>query len=200
MKSFLYYWWLHPSRYRGVNALAAVVLNLFILFVKLPLFILYGIYTFFRFIYEQYRFRKYGFYDEQDDEDSYGSEVADIYNSLIKIENMSGKEFEFFCADLLRVNGYKNVSVTAASGDQGVDVLAEKEGLKYAFQCKKWSYPIGNTAVQEVSTGKTFYKCDVAVVLTNSTFTKGAVELAEATGVLLWDTTKLQALMAQVHE
>jgi hypothetical protein len=133
-----------------------------------------------------------GEYENYADEDINGKYAP---SAPVSIANMDGHTFEHFCADLLRANGYTNVSVTAASGDQGVDILAEQGGLKFAIQCKKWSYPIGNTAVQEVSAGKAFYKCDVAVVLTNSAFTKGAIELAEATGVLLWDGVKLQELM-----
>lgn len=136
-----------------------------------------------------YKVRSYGEYGDREIQSKHSP------TSPISLEDMDGHDFEHFCADILRSNGYVRVSVTPASGDQGVGVLAEKGGLKFAIQCKKWSYPIGNTAVQEVSAGKAFYKCDVAVVLTNSTFTKGAIELAEATGVLLWDGDKLDELI-----
>lgn len=139
-----------------------------------------------------YIVRNYGAYEQYEDREIKAKRSP---TSPISFEDMDGHDFEHFCADILRSNGYVRVSVTPASGDQGVDVLAEKGGLKFAIQCKKWSYPIGNTAVQEVSAGKSFYKCDVAVVLTNSTFTKGAIELAEATGVLLWDGDKLDELI-----
>ena len=110
---------------------------------------------------------------------------------------MEGHEFEYFCADLLRRHGFVNVSVTPGSGDQGVDVLAEKEGVKYAVQCKKYASPLSNTPVQEVNAGKMFYRCHVGVVMTNSTFTPGAIELAEATGVLLWGRDVVQDMMKQ---
>ena len=44
---------------------------------------------------------------------------------------------------------------------------------------------MGNKAVQEVYAAATFYDCDRAVVMTNATFTSGAVELAETLGVEL---------------
>lgn len=111
------------------------------------------------------------------------------------VDAMAGHEFEFWCAELLRKNGFANVVVTPGSGDQGVDVLAEKGGIKYAFQCKCYSSDLGNTPVQEVNTGKTLYHCQIGIVMTNRYFTKGAKEAAEATGVLLWDRDKLQQLM-----
>lgn len=113
------------------------------------------------------------------------------------IVGMEGHQFEHFCADLLRKVGFVNVSVTPGSGDQGVDVLAEKDGVRYAIQCKSYSSPLGNTPVQEVNAGKTFYNCHVGVVMTNSVFTRGAEDLARATGVLLWDRVYLERLMEQ---
>ena len=47
-------------------------------------------------------------------------------------DDLDGLEFENWCANLLRNNGFVNVEVTRASGDQGVDVLAEKGETVYA--------------------------------------------------------------------
>ena len=110
-------------------------------------------------------------------------------------DGMDGHEFEYFCAEILKDNGFCEVRVTPGSGDQGVDVLATKDGIKYAIQCKNYASSLGNTPVQEVHAGKAFYNCHVGVVMTNSTFTTGAKELAKATGVLLWDRTTLQKMI-----
>lgn len=115
------------------------------------------------------------------------------------VDRMEGHEFEHFIAKLLRKLGYQKVEVTSGSGDQGVDVLAEKEGVRYAIQCKCYSADLGNTPVQEVNTGKMIYHCHVGVVVTNRYFTQGAQEAARATGVLLWDRSKLEKLIAQVR-
>lgn len=105
---------------------------------------------------------------------------------------MEGHDFEYYCADLLKNNGFYNVSVTQGSGDQGIDVLAEKGGVKYGIQCKCYSKDIGNKAVQEAFAGKTFYHCHVAAVLTNRYFTRSAKELASINQVLLWDRDQLE--------
>lgn len=84
------------------------------------------------------------------------------------------------------------VEVTKGSGDQGIDILAFKDGIKYGIQCKCYSSNIGNKAVQEAFAGKTFYGCHVAAVLTNQYFTKSAQELAEKNGVLLWDRDRFE--------
>lgn len=115
--------------------------------------------------------------------------------SLQEIDAMSGLEFEEYTASLLKRLGYTHVLVTKSSGDQGIDVLAQKDGVNYAIQCKNYRNKLDNTPVQEACAGKVFYGCDVGVVITNSTFTKGAYELASATGVLLWDRSVLQEMI-----
>ena len=76
-----------------------------------------------------------------------------------------------------------------------MDIIAVKKGQKYAIQCKNYASPLGNKPIQEVYTGKTFYKCDIAVVMTNSIFTQSAQILAESTGVVLWDRDILSAMV-----
>lgn len=107
--------------------------------------------------------------------------------SLAGLDIMTGPEFEQCCAEILRRNGFYDVEVMGGSGDQGVDIIATKDKLRYAVQCKCYSSNLGNTPVQEVFAGKIYYGCDVAAVMTNSYFTAGAYELASSTGVLLWD-------------
>ncbi len=109
-------------------------------------------------------------------------------------DTMSGEEFEEFCADILRGNGYTNVEVTKASGDHGIDVLASKDGLRYAIQCKRYSKPVGNKAIQEAYSGKAIYKADVAVVMSNMDFTSQAIDDARKLGVELWDRNKIYSL------
>ena len=117
--------------------------------------------------------------------------------SVTNVDRMEGHEFEYFCAELLEKCGFEHVTVTRGSGDQGVDVLAFKEDIKYAIQCKNYSTPLGNKPIQEVYAGKTFYHCHVGVVMTNSTFTKGAIELAESVGVILCDKARLDKMMVK---
>lgn len=116
------------------------------------------------------------------------------------IDFMEGHAFEYWCANLLQKNGFLNVEVTQGSGDQGVDILAEKDGIKYAIQCKCYSSDLGNKPIQEVNTGKVIYHCHIGVVMTNRFFTSGAKQAAEATGVLLWDRNKIQELLNNVSK
>ena len=112
-----------------------------------------------------------------------------------RIDSMDGHVFEEFVAELLRDLGYERVKVTPGSGDQGVDVIAVKNGKKYAIQCKRYSKKLGNAAVQQANAGKTIYGCNVAAVITNNYFTDGGKEAAQALGVLLWDRDELMKMI-----
>lgn len=97
----------------------------------------------------------------------------------------NGQEYEYFVAEYLRRTGYSQVTVTKGSGDYGVDILATKNGIKYAVQCKYYSSPVSLKAVQEVVAGAPCYGCNAAMVVTNNTFTKSAIKLAATNGVTL---------------
>lgn len=112
------------------------------------------------------------------------------------IDGMDGAEFERFCARLLVASGYEGVEVTRGSGDQGVDILCEKDCVTYAIQCKRFESMVGNSAVQEVFAGRQLYSRNVGVVMTSSHFTHAARELADATGVALWDREVLLGMVA----
>ena len=110
-------------------------------------------------------------------------------------DDMDGWEFEEYVGGLLARDGYIHVEVTRGSGDQGVDVLAQRDGVSYAIQCKHYRAKISNKAVQEAYAGAEFYGCDVPVVLTNSYFTPSAEELADEIGVELWDRDERNRLV-----
>lgn len=122
------------------------------------------------------------------------------YNQAIlpqNYDNMNGHEFEQYSADILRKNGFSNVYVTKGSGDFGIDILASKDGWKYAIQCKKYSSKVGNHAVQEAYSGKDYYNADIAVVMTNNFFTPAAIKTADRLDVELWDRNKLNNMVNQ---
>lgn len=114
-------------------------------------------------------------------------------------DDMEGHDFEHLCADALRANGYKQVKVTQASGDYGIDVLAQNNGVSYAIQCKRYNSPVGNHAVQEAYAGAAYYGSSVPVVLTNQDFTPAAREMAASLGVKLWGRSELDDLL-RVYE
>lgn len=113
------------------------------------------------------------------------------------LDEMEGHDFEYFCADLLEQNGFIDVEVTKGSGDYGVDVLAEKDGVTYAVQCKRYDGPVGVKAVQEAYAGGDYYDRMVGAVMTNQYFTEPAVAAARKLKILLWDRGYLETMMEE---
>jgi restriction system protein len=101
--------------------------------------------------------------------------------------------FEHSCAESLRAGGWL-ARTTKASGDQGADVLAEKHGVSIVVQCKLYSQPVGNKAVQEINAAKTFYKAAYGVVVSNAEFTSSARSLARSCGVRLSHYSELKSV------
>ena len=107
------------------------------------------------------------------------------------VDKMTGKEFEEYCAKLIKKKGFHKVCVTPSSGDYGADVIAyDFWGRKWVFQCKRFKGKVTNKAVQEVVASKAHYNADKAAVITNSELTVKARELAKENDVVLYEKIK----------
>jgi HJR/Mrr/RecB family endonuclease len=109
-------------------------------------------------------------------------------------ETLRGIPFEEFLAKVLRLHGYQ-VELTPASNDQGVDLVAVINGQRVAIQAKGYANMVGNESVQQVIAGKRFYQCNCAAVITNSSFTKSALVLAESNECLMIDYTVIPMMI-----
>lgn len=102
------------------------------------------------------------------------------------VKNMDGWQYEQYVAGKLQSEGFHSVQVTRGSGDYGADIIAyDKKGRKYCIQCKLYSSAVGVKAVQEVIAAREYYGGNVAMVITNSSFTNAALEMARRTSVIL---------------
>ncbi len=100
----------------------------------------------------------------------------------------NGIEFEKYAAIKLSHLGYRKIKFTDITGDHGADLIAiAPDRVKCAIQCKCYSRPVGNKAIQEALTGSAYYDCERAIVVTNNTFTKQAIEDANKVGVILYE-------------
>lgn len=107
-----------------------------------------------------------------------------------EIQEMEGLDFEELIADLFEEKDY-SARVTSGSGDQGADIIADKDFEKIAIQAKRYSGKVSNSAVQEVVSSMNYYDATRGIVITNSQFTTSARELAESNDIQLWGGEKL---------
>lgn len=112
----------------------------------------------------------------------------------MNVDTMDGISFEHYVMRVLINQGYNNVSLTEQY-DYGVDIIAEKNGIRWGVQVKRYSGLVKAEAVRQVVTGLRLYSCDRAMVITNSTFSTVAKRLAESNDCVLIDRTGLHALV-----
>ena len=103
-----------------------------------------------------------------------------------QVDQMSGREFEEWVAQLYRKLGY-TVQLTPQSNDFGADLIVKREGKMNAIQTKRYKNKVGVKAVQEIVAAKPHYKAHEAFVVTNNYFTAPAQKLAKSNGVILID-------------
>jgi len=116
--------------------------------------------------------------------------------SMSDIDKMEGHDFEICCAKILKTIGYSQVKVTPPSGDFGADIVAvDKKNQRWVFQCKRYASKLGNAPIQEIVAAKSHYHAVCAGVITNSTFTIKARQLAKENNVTLIEREQLSKLI-----
>lgn len=109
------------------------------------------------------------------------------------VDDMGGIEFEHYVAAVLRGRGY-SIEFTSATGDFGVDLIAIRDGVRTAVQCKRQARAVNGAAVQEVVAGAAVHHCTTTMVVTNHRYTRAAERLAEVHQCVLVDRTRLARL------
>jgi restriction system protein len=104
------------------------------------------------------------------------------------------EDYEQVCSRIFAENGYEAARV-GGTGDQGADVIASLGTTRIAVQCKMYSSPVGNAAVQQVEAARRFYDCTQAIVVSDAGFTKSARILANKLGVRLVSRDKLRRFL-----
>ena len=125
-------------------------------------------------------------------------EIERAIEDYTKVQNyeddMDPYEYENFCAEQFLIYGWDDAEATSGSSDQGVDVIAKKGDDVLVGQCKKYSKPVGNSAVQEVVAGMGYYGANIGVVISNNGFTNSAKKLAEANNIKLIHHSEIKNL------
>ncbi|MBQ9791773.1 MAG: restriction endonuclease [Clostridia bacterium] len=115
--------------------------------------------------------------------------------SINKIDAISGYEFEKYLECLFKSMGLKTTT-TKKAHDYGADLITTYKKEVMVVQAKLYYCKhVGLSAIQEAKTSLDYYKADKAIVITNSYFTKSAINLAKSTGVALIDREKLNTLI-----
>lgn len=108
---------------------------------------------------------------------------------------MSGVEFERHVANVMSRTGFFVVTISGGVRDEGADITARDScGRRIVVQCKRYTGRVGSPAVQAFA-GTVFaiHGADVAMLVSSSSFTSEAVNLANRLGIRLIDGACLKA-------
>jgi len=95
--------------------------------------------------------------------------------------------------------GHGHTSITIATGDYGVDLVAAKHGVRTAVQCKRQARPVGVAAIQQAVAGAAMHRCTATMVVSNHVFTRQAQRLAQIHSCELVDRFRLERLVIQTR-
>ncbi len=110
---------------------------------------------------------------------------------------LSPSEFEQRVALLLEDLGWQRIMVRGGSGDRGVDITAERDGLRYIIQCKRYTKPVGPNYVRDLVGALQIQQADRAILVTTSNFTPQSRLEARGQALELWDD---QVLLQRIEE
>jgi len=112
-----------------------------------------------------------------------------------KFVSLTWSEFEKLIYRLSIAMGYQTEWI-GKSGDQGGDLIVNREGKRLLIQAKCYrDRSTGNEAVQQVVAAMKIYDCKEAVVITTSYFTREAIALAKANNIELIPKERLQKML-----
>jgi HJR/Mrr/RecB family endonuclease len=114
-------------------------------------------------------------------------------------KQMEGLQFEHELARVLRAANYL-ATVTRGSGDDGVDIWAEKDGETIAIQCKRYGGAVGPDVVRELYGVILHLEADRGIVATTGYFTNGAISFVEGKPIELWTLEEILALQKETTD
>lgn len=116
--------------------------------------------------------------------------------TINKIDGINGYDFELLISVILENCKFK-CNLTPKSKDNGADILAYKNNLTWAIQTKLYyNHSVGNKGVQEVYTAKNYFNANLGAIITNSTFSKQAIDVAKKLNIILIDRTLLTKIIS----
>jgi restriction system protein len=92
-------------------------------------------------------------------------------------KSLKGKNFEQELGNIFSSQGYA-VEFTPSTGDQGIDIILRKGGIRTIVQCKAHAKPVGIAVARDLYGTLIASKANLAILASTSGFTKGVYDFA----------------------
>lgn len=120
---------------------------------------------------------------------------------IFELDKFSGEKFEFYLKKLFEDLGYQKILTTKKTRDFGVDlIMFDQVGNKIVIQAKRYSGNVGIDAINEAVGTRLPEHANEVWVVTNSFFTKPAIEHAYKNKVKLLNRDSLIDLILKSNK
>ncbi len=131
---------------------------------------------------------------------SRGGGIKDKYVSLADLQRTDPFAVEEYVANLFRKMGFDNVRITPQMGDGGIDVLMEKNNVRYGVQVKRYAqdHYVQVEEVRAVIGSREQLHLDKVIFVTTSSYTRFVWENIRKDNIYLIDGRGLDNLGSSV--
>lgn len=121
-----------------------------------------------------------------------------ISQKVEQLHELTPREFEEWTVSLFEALNYQNIVLTPQSNDKGIDLFAEKNGIKIAIQCKRFKGVVGSPTFQSFLGAMQTANVEKGIFITTGTFSISTEKMAENMPVELYDKFSLTGLIEDV--
>jgi restriction system protein len=111
-----------------------------------------------------------------------------------EINKMNLDEFDQYLEEFFKVMDY-NVKKADGTGYDGIKFIIEKGTVRTTVQSMEDNEKIGTKNIEGAAADKIYYKCDNAMIISNSGFTRQAYNLARVINIHLVNRGELITIM-----
>ena len=112
--------------------------------------------------------------------------------------SLHGDEFEEIIKQYYETLGYE-CAATPVTNDYGADLVVSTPSGNICIQCKRQTSNVNIKAIQEVYASIQKYAANAGIVITTSSYTSSALELAKCCGIKIIDGEELWTMITNIQ-
>ncbi|MBQ0140635.1 MAG: hypothetical protein KBT36_15230 [Kurthia sp.] len=112
--------------------------------------------------------------------------------TITPVEVMTEYELSIYYARLIQHLGYENVKFYVPIESYGINLIAEKDGVKSAFMVIKDARRLNAQSISHLAIGRAYYDCEKASILLHGEASKEMQQFAHEMVIQCWDMKKIE--------
>ena len=120
--------------------------------------------------------------------------------NIIQIDLLDGFGFQNFVGEIFKLRGY-SITEMAFTGDEGKDIVIEKDRERIIIECKHHKSSIGRPVIQKLHSAIITNRATKGMVITSGSFSKQAIDYVHDKNlpIELIDLQKLRKIASEVN-